>query len=60
MKLNKVKEAYSTLEHGLRYSERNWRMWQNLMRVSLQCQKFGRFLDSIQKLMELEHSEVIS
>ena len=42
-----MKEAYSTLEQAVKYSERNWKMWANLMGVSLSVKQFYKYFECI-------------
>jgi Tfp pilus assembly protein PilF len=43
----KPKEAYSTLSQAVKYSEGNWKLWANLLTVSLSLKKFYKFFESI-------------
>jgi len=40
---NRLKEAYSTLEQALKHSERNWKLWSNMITVSLKLKKFYKY-----------------
>lgn len=57
---NRFKEAYSTLEQALKYSERNWKLWANMLTVSLKIKKFYKYFECILKLIENEKSEIIT
>ena len=49
-----MNEAYSTLEQGVKYSERNWKMWSNLMSVALSIKKFYKYFQCIEKIVDLD------
>lgn len=57
---DKIKEAYATLEQAVKYSTRSWKIWSNLLSVSLRVKQFYKYFDSIEKLVMLDHSELIS
>lgn len=47
MYLKKTKEAYATLTQAVKYSEGNWKLWANLLSVSLSIKQFYKFFESI-------------
>jgi len=47
------KEALSTLERALKNCENNWRMWVTFMRLSFENKDFGRFFESVERLVGL-------
>ena len=49
----------ATLEQAVKFCENNWRIWQNLMFISLQNKKFWKFLMGIEKLTQLNHRQLI-
>jgi len=55
MYLKKTKEAYSTLEQAVRYSESNWKLWANLLSVALSLKKFYKYFECIDRLVKLGH-----
>ncbi|CAD8056188.1 unnamed protein product [Paramecium primaurelia] len=57
--LEKFSEAQSALEQGVKYASTDWRLWNNLMGVSLRNKKFIRFYSCIEKLVLLVHRELI-
>ena len=59
LKDNRKKEAMSCLEQAVKLNENSWRIWSNLMIVALELKKFSRFLESVNKLIELERKELI-
>jgi hypothetical protein len=56
----KMKEAYSTLEQAVRYAEGNWKLWANLLSVSLSLKKFYKFFDCIEHLVKLGQQEILT
>lgn len=56
----RYKEAFSTLEQALKYSERSWKMWSNMISVSLKLKKFYKFFESLERLIDLEKSELVT
>ncbi|CAK76552.1 unnamed protein product (macronuclear) [Paramecium tetraurelia] len=57
--LKKFSEAQSALEQGVKYASTDWRLWSNLMAISLRNKKFVRFYSCIEKLVQLDHRELI-
>lgn len=57
--LGKKIEAYSTLEQALKHNENNWKIWFNFLHVSLANKKFFSYIESIHKLILLQHKELI-
>lgn len=55
-----MKEAYSTLEQAVKYSEGNWKLWSNLIAVSLVVRKFYKYFEAIEKVAKLGHQEVLT
>ena len=55
-----MKQAYSTLEQAVRHAEGNWKLWSNFLSVSLSLKQFFKFFDCIQKLVQLNHAEVLT
>lgn len=51
----KPNEAYSTLIQAVKYSERNWKLWANLLSISLTIKKFYKYFESIEKVVKLGH-----
>jgi hypothetical protein len=56
----KWNEAYSTLVQAVKYSEGNWKLWANLLSVSLTIKKFYKYLECIEKLVKLGHAELLT
>jgi hypothetical protein len=56
----KYREAYSTLEQAVRYSEGNWKLWANLLAVSISIKKFYKYFECIDSLVKLGHQEVLT
>ncbi len=56
----KMKEAYSTLRQAVKYSEGNWKLWANLLSVSLSLKQFYRYFESIEKVVQLGHQEMLT
>jgi tetratricopeptide (TPR) repeat protein len=52
--IGKKTEAYNTLELAVRHNENSWRMWQNLLYVSLENKKFATYCRCIETLVRLE------
>ena len=59
LKDERKKEALSCLEQAVKYNENSWRIWSNLMFLSIELKKFARFLESVQKLVNLQKKEAI-
>ena len=60
MNLKKMKEAFSTLSQAVKYSERNWKIWSNLMSVSLSVKQFSKYFECIERIVKLGNSELIT
>jgi Flp pilus assembly protein TadD len=43
IQMKKMKEAYSTLEQAVKHAEGNWKIWSNLLSVSLSLKQFYKF-----------------
>ncbi len=56
----KSKEAYATLTQAVKYSERNWKLWANLLSVSLSLKQFFKYFECLEKLVKLEQHEIIT
>lgn len=41
----KYKEAYATLEQAVKHSESNWKLWANLLSVSLTLKQFYKYFE---------------
>lgn len=50
-----MKEAFSTLEQAVKFSEGNWKLWANLLTVSLAVKKFFKYFDAIERIVKLGH-----
>ena len=59
MYMNKIKEAYSTLEQAVKYSERSWKLWANLLSVSLSLKKFYKYCEAFERIVKLGHQEIL-
>ncbi|EGR31287.1 tetratricopeptide repeat protein [Ichthyophthirius multifiliis] len=59
MKQGKKLEAYSTLDQAVKYCERNWRIWQNLLYISLSNKKFYKYFECIERITGLGHKDVV-
>lgn len=55
-----MKQAYSTLEQAVKHAEGNWKLWSNFLSVSLSLKQFFKFFDCIQKIVQLNHAEVLT
>lgn len=51
----KMKEAYATLIQAVKYSESNWKLWANLLSVSLSIKQFYKYFESIERIVVLGH-----
>ena len=51
--LKKFKEAMGALEQGVKHSESDWKLWSNLMAISLKNKKFYKFYQCIERLISL-------
>lgn len=60
MHQKKMKEAYSTLEQAVRYSEGNWMLWANLIKVALVVKKFYKYFEAIERIAKLGKQEVLT
>lgn len=60
MKEGRRKEAFSCSEQAVKYHENSWRMWSNLMILSLESRHFSRFLESVQRLLQLDRKEELT
>lgn len=58
--MKKMREAYSTLEQAVKHAEGNWKIWSNLLSVSLSLKQFYKFFECIERLVRLEHSELLT
>ena len=47
MHTKRLREACTTLEQAVKYSESNWKLWANLITVSLSVKKFYKYFESI-------------
>ena len=56
----KMNEAFSTLTQAVKHSEGNWKLWANLLSVSLSTKRFYKYLECIERLVKLGHSELLS
>lgn len=45
--------AYPALQEGLKHKRENWRMWENLLYVSMDLKKFNDVIYVMHKLLEL-------
>lgn len=50
----KGNEAYHALCEAVKQNERSWKLWQNLLIISLENKKFRSFFEAIENLVELE------
>lgn len=44
----------------MKYSEGNWKLWSNLLTVSLVVHKFYRYFESIERIAKLGHQELLT
>jgi tetratricopeptide (TPR) repeat protein len=52
-------EALATLEQAVKHCEGSWRMWQNLMILSLELKKFSKFLEAVERIVQLQQKSLI-
>ncbi|KRX07902.1 hypothetical protein PPERSA_10290 [Pseudocohnilembus persalinus] len=50
----KKQQAFTTLEQAVKHNEKSWRMWHNLLQISLQNKKFYKYFECIQRLVQLD------
>jgi len=48
------------LEQAVKFSEGNWKLWSNFLSVSLSLKQFFKFFDCVQKIVQLNHAEVLT
>ena len=48
-------EAFHALQQAVKNCENSWRIWHNYMMVALENKKFKPYLESIEKLLTLNH-----
>jgi len=53
-------EAFNALQQAVKHHENSWRIWQNLMMISLECRKFKAFLEAIDRLLKINQSSLIN
>lgn len=56
----KTKEAYSTLTQAVKYSEGNWKLWANLLSVSLSLKQFYKYFECLERIVKLGQHEIIT
>jgi len=53
-------EAFNALQQAVKHHENSWRIWQNLMLVSLECKKFKAFLEAIDRLLKINQVKCLN
>jgi hypothetical protein len=58
--LKKMNEAFMTLEQAVKYCEYEWRIWSNLMGVSIKIKKFYKYFECIERLVMLGQVKIMT
>ena len=48
------------MEQAVKHAEGNWKLWSNLLSVSLSLKQFFKFFDCVQRIVQLNHVEVLT
>jgi len=58
MRRNMLKEAFSAMSYGVKNDRQNWKMWENLLMLSVQIEEFPQALEAIRHLLRLDQTRL--